>query len=143
MSRLSEATVAVAIAATVLAGCSEAKKVPGPKSGLLPAVELPVDSHQFQAKTLDGGAEVEHWDVPLSFEKSKEYLVAQLPIGRSFDGAPYEGEESGVDKAGKEEISWTWKREADKLLIVTVSEFSTKPPGDGEHTFVQIATYSS
>ena len=125
MRRLSAVAVAIAVTATGLAGCSEAKQVSGPNSGILPAVQLPVDSRQYKAKDTGGGGEAEFWEVPLSYTKTKEYIAAERPIGRTFDGAPYEGEESGVDKSGNEETQWTWRQASAKIVMVIVAADST------------------
>jgi len=78
----------------------------------------------------------EEWDVPLSFEQVKARLTEQLPIGRSFDGVPFENEDAGVDKLGDELIQWSWAGEnPTRLIAVGARQFQPKRDG---HTRVVI-----
>jgi len=141
MNRLRAAVLSVGLAAAVLTGCSKAEPPkPDPSSSILPAVTLPAGStstgvlgaQPFPRLNGDG----EEWDVPLSFEQVKARLTEQLPIGRMFDGVPYESEEAGVDKLGGETILWYWAyKDRTRAIIVGVTEFQPKRDG---HTRVLI-----
>jgi hypothetical protein len=111
MNRLRRVVVLVSLIFAVSSGCSQsAPPEPGPSSSLLPAVTLPAGStlEESKATSAGGPTTIETWNVPLSFAQVKALLREQLPIGRSFAGAPYKSEDAGVDKAGNEQISWNW-----------------------------------
>jgi hypothetical protein len=140
MNRVYRVAVTIGVASAALTGCSQAEEVPGPSSTILPAVTFPADSKMFNSESdspTDAGLKIEQWAVPLSVEKATDYLREQLPIGRSFDSAPYEGENAGIDKSGHEEITWNWEKEESAFISVSVSEFNPKRDG---YTFVQLAT---
>ena len=142
MNRLWGVVLAVGFASSVLTGCSQTKDAPpGPSSSILPAVTFPAGSKLSDSEkstSLAAPGNLESWDVPLSFDQVRDSLKEQLPIGRSFAGAPYEGEDAGVDKFGNETITWNWGDDT-KLVSVIAGEYQPKRDG---HVHVVIGVFS-
>lgn len=143
MNRLCRVVLAVGFfASAALTGCSQAAPpVPGPSSSILPAVTFPAGSTLTDSKrstSLTAPGNLETWDVPLSFDMARDRLKEQLPIGLSFAGAPYEGEDVGVDKFGNEMITWSWG-DTGQLVSVIAAEYQPKREG---HVAVAIGVFS-
>lgn len=80
----------------------------------------------------------EEWTVPLTFEETKAYLQNILPIGDSFDDAPFLDVKQGLDVDGLNQIDWRWARNPDRVLTVHVREMPERLYGIAGDQMVMI-----